>query len=291
VLLMKGLTGMVMQAQTQTEKLDVLCSGNQAMTQPVYCVLSFFDDKMNKADTIELDNQETWLEEAISSVTKLLNTGLEHPFLSTCMEICHEFIESSFISLGSQTRSQELKFRLVLFVAQFGHSRHLGLHIVRRIMASFSDIAERLREASNYNYTDTSCLDKFHILMNLVLEMWPLYVASVIPCRSDNVKKKIGDRPSNKRKSQEDSRPEEMDFISRKKYPKKRSGGGGDGELRPLLSLAETRDLQTEVSHWRRILSRCTNRLSVMQPEFCGAIWKVDRFCQGLEHSLTFGSC
>ena len=122
VLLMKGLTGMVLQTQTQPEKLDVLCSGEDAVTQPVYCVLSFFDDKINKADTMELDVQQTWLEEAIIALTQLLNTGLEHPFLTTCQEICHQFLNSSFISLGSQNRSKALKYRQVCFLTKLGQS-------------------------------------------------------------------------------------------------------------------------------------------------------------------------
>jgi hypothetical protein len=286
VLLIKGLAGMVTQARTQPEKLDMLCSGDESPNQPLYCVFSFFDQQLKSGSMVELELQAVWLQEAVTALTQLLNTGLEHPFLTTCTEICHEFFQTSLAFLTMQGGSEDLQYGLVHFLSQLGQSRHLGRHMMRRILDTFSDTADQLREANRFHYRDSSCLQRFHLSMTLVLEMWPLFSASVVPCRSLPVRKGLGEWPGSKRKSQEEQRGEEQDQTTQKKGPsgKKRFSGGG---MRPVLSLSETWELQTEVAEWRETLAACTEKLSVMEPDFCQAVWRVDNFCEGLVDSLA----
>ena len=68
-----------------------------------------------------------------------------------------------------------------------------------------------------------------------------------------------------------------------KKGGKKRALGGG---MKPQLSLSETSELVAEVAQWREELACCTAQLSILQQEFCEAVWRIDSFCQGLASCL-----
>ena len=57
--------------------------------------------------------------------------------------------------------------------------------------------------------------------------------------------------------------------------------------MKPTLSLGETTELAEEVACWREVLDQCTVGLTVLQPDLCEAVWRVDQFFQGLVHSLT----
>merc|ERR1719462_873193 len=104
----------------------------------------------------------------------------------------------------------------------------------------------------------TELLREFETLMNLLLELWPKFLSSVLPLRSGGLRRELGYNVA------------DTGEMVPKKSSKKRSSGGGS--FQPLLGLRETADLQAEVTTWQTELEKCTAHLSIVQPEFCDAI-------------------
>ena len=131
-----------------------------------------------------------------------------------------------------------------------GANKMLGKQVVTFLLQRFTETADRLREAMVYRYEDNT-IDTFTVYINLMLEVWPFFVGEVCP---------VGGK-----------------------------GGGRKKErsVKPRLSLGETTELAEEVACWREVLDQCTVGLTVLQPDFCEAMWRVDQFCQGMVHSLT----
>ena len=268
-LLLVGLAGMVEKMTSDEKRLKVLEAG-QVEPQPLFLVLSFFHQWLS-AGGLE-DNLEPWLEEVLAAVTHLLNLKLQHPFLEDCRHLCTEFLEDSLPSLIA-LEEEHLQSALTSFLALLCRSRAIGKHAVSCIVARFSHLADDLREAERFCCSPDGLLRQFELLMSLLLQLWPLFLTSVLPSRSQGLRKESGTSLG------------DMGDVVPKKASKKRSSGGGG--FQPLLGLRETTDLQAEVTRWQSELENCTAHLSILHPEFCDAIWSVVAFCRGLLNNLV----
>ena len=268
-LLLVGLAGLIEKSGSDPKKLKLLEAG-QVESQPLFLVLSFFHQWL-RAGGLD-DVLEPWLGEAVSAVTSMLNLQLQHPYLETCRQLCIEFLEDSLSSLVV-LQEEKLQSSLSSFMASLCRSRAIGKHAISCLVVRFSITAQELRQLEEYCCSPTELLREFETLMNLLLELWPKFLSSVLPSRSGGGGRKepgynfadIGD-------------------MVPKKSSKKRSSGGGS--FQPLLGLRETADLQAEVTTWQTELEKCTAHLSIVQPEFCDAIWSVVAFCKGLLDNL-----
>ena len=268
-LLLVGLAGMVEKMSSDQKRLKVLEAG-QVEPQPLFLVLSFFHQWLSAGGLEE--NLEPWLEEVLSAVPQLLNFKLDHPFLEDCRHLCTEFLEDSLPSLLA-LEEEHLQSALTSFLALLCKSRAIGRHAVSCIVARFSHLADELREAERFCCSPTHLLREFELLMSLLLELWPRFLTSVVPSRSQGLRKESGSSLC------------DLGDVVPKKASKKRSSGGGN--FQPLLGLRETTDLQAEVSRWQSELEGCTAHLSILHPEFCDAIWSVVAFCRGLLDHLV----
>ena len=268
-LLLVGMAGLIEKSGSDPKKLKLLEAG-QVESQPLFLVLSFFHQWL-RAGGLD-DVLEPWLGEAVSAVTSMLNLQLQHPYLETCRQLCIEFLEDSLSSLVV-LQEEKLQSSLSSFMASLCRSRAIGKHAISCLVVRFSITAQELRQLEEYCCSPTELLREFETLMNLLLELWPKFLSSVLPSRSGGGGRKepgynfadIGD-------------------MVPKKSSKKRSSGGGS--FQPLLGLRETADLQAEVTTWQTELEKCTAHLSIVQPEFCDAIWSVVAFCKGLLDNL-----
>ena len=268
-LLLVGLAVMVEKMSSDQKRLKVLEAG-QAEPQPLFLVLSFFHQWLS-AGGLE-DNLEPWLEEGLSAVPQLLNLKVEHPFLEDCRHLCTEFLEDSLPSLLA-LEEEHLQSALASFLAQLCKSRTIGKHAVSCIVARFSHLADELREAERFCCSPAHLLRQFELLMSFLLQLWPRFLSSVLPSRSQGLRKETGSSLC------------DLGDMVPKKASKKRSSGGGS--FQPLLGLRETSDLQAEVTRWQSELEGCTAHLSILHPEFCDAIWSVVAFCRGLLDNLV----
>ena len=268
-LLLVGLAGMVEKMTTDQKKLKVLEAG-QVEPQPLFLVLSFFHQWLSVGGLEDI--LEPWLEEVLSAVPQLLNLKLQHPFLEDCRNLCTEFLEDSLPSLIA-LEEEHLQSALTSFLALLCRSRAIGKHAVSCIVARFTHLADELREAERFCCSPAHLLRQFELLMNLLIELWPRFLTSVLPSRSQGLRKESGSNLC------------DMGDVVPKKASKKRSSGGGS--FQPLLGLRETTDLQAEVTRWQSDLEGCTAHLSILHPEFCDAIWQVVAFCRGLLDNLV----
>ena len=260
-----GLAGVMGRVGGDQEVGEVLAAGEEGEGQPCYTLLSYFHQSLISPGRERL---EPWLGEGVTALTQLLNSPLPHPFLAACSEVCLEFVQDSLASLG-EAGVEEQQDQLVLLLAQLGRSRHMGRYLLSCIIQRFSEIAGQLRESLRFCFSPASSLRQFEVLVSLVLEVWPGWVGSVAPQRGGG------------RRSQEGGAQEEP---GGRRAAKRRSSGG---VVRPLLSLGETAALQDEVTRWRDVLDSCTAQLSILQPDFCSAIWRIDSFCSGLQGLLV----
>lgn len=244
--------------------MAVLASG-EVEPPATYTILSYFHQSLGGGG----EGLEPWLGEATTALTKLLNSKLQHPLLTVSTEICLQFLEDSFATLASAELTVEHRYRLASFLAMLGQSRELGRHAVTTVVARFAEVAEQLRRAEQYRCSSAAALEEFEVLVNLVLELWPGFLASLVPTRvAGGRERRAG---------------EEVEEPARRGARKRALCGG----LTPQLSLAETSEVQEEVRGWREVLAGCTAHLSILQPEFCEAVWRVDSFCRGLLDALT----
>ena len=262
-LLVVGVAGMVGRATTDLEKVEVLGSG-EVEPPAVYTILSYFHQSLGAGG----EGVEPWLREATTALTKLLNSKLQHTLLAVSTEICLQFLEDSFATLASVELAVEQRYRLATFLALLGQGRVLGRHAVTTVVARFAGVAEELRRAEQYRCSAAAALEEFEVLVNLVLELWPGFLASLVPARTAGGRERRGG--------------EEAEELGRR-GARKRSLGGG---VTPQLTLAETSEVQEEVRGWREVLAGCTAHLSILQPDFCEAVWRVDAFCRGLLDAL-----
>ena len=267
-LLLVGLAGLIEKCGSDPKKLKLLEAG-QVESQPLFLVLSFFHQWL-RAGGLD-DVLEPWLGEAVSAVTSMLNLQLQHPYLETCRQLCIEFLEDSLSSLVV-LQEEKLQCSLSSFIASLCKSRAIGKHAISCLVVRFSITAQELRQLEEYCCSPTELLREFETLMNLLLELWPKFLSSVLPSRSGGLRKELGYNVA------------DTGEMVPKKSSKKRSSGGGS--FQPLLGLRETADLQAEVTTWQTELEKCTAHLSIVQPEFCDAIWSVVAFCKGLLDNL-----
>jgi len=267
-LLLVGLAGLIEKSGSDPKKLKLLEAG-QVESQPLFLVLSFFHQWL-RAGGLD-DVLEPWLGEAVSAVTSMLNLQLQHPYLETCRQLCIEFLEDSLSSLVV-LQEEKLQSSLSSFMASLCRSRAIGKHAISCLVVRFSITAQELRQLEEYCCSPTELLREFETLMNLLLELWPKFLSSVLPSRSGGLRKELGYNVA------------DTGEMVPKKSSKKRSSGGGS--FQPLLGLRETADLQAEVTTWQTELEKCTAHLSIVQPEFCDAIWSVVAFCKGLLDNL-----
>ena len=267
-LLLVGLAGLIEKSGSDPKKLKLLEAG-QVESQPLFLVLSFFHQWL-RAGGLD-DVLEPWLGEAVSAVTSMLNLQLQHPYLETCRQLCIEFLEDSLSSLVV-LQEEKLQCSLSSFIASLCKSRAIGKHAISCLVVRFSITAQELRQLEEYCCSPTELLREFETLMNLLLELWPKFLSSVLPSRSGGLRKELGYNVA------------DTGEMVPKKSSKKRSSGGGS--FQPLLGLRETADLQAEVTTWQTELEKCTAHLSIVQPEFCDAIWSVVAFCKGLLDNL-----
>jgi len=268
-LLLVGLAGLIEKSGSDPKKLKLLEAG-QVESQPLFLVLSFFHQWL-RAGGLD-DVLEPWLGEAVSAVTSMLNLQLQHPFLESCRQLCIEFLEDSLSSLVV-LQEEKLQCSLSSFIASLCKSRAIGKHAISCLVVRFSITAQELRQLEEYCCSPTELLREFETLMNLLLELWPKFLSSVLPSRSGGGgRKELGYNFA------------DIGDMVPKKSSKKRSSGGGS--FQPLLGLRETADLQAEVTTWQTELEKCTAHLSIVQPEFCDAIWSVVAFCKGLLDNL-----
>ena len=179
----------------------------------------------------------------------IINLGVEHQFTSDSLDISTEFLKNSLSSLTEMKES--MQYHMVLIISLMGANKMLGKQVVIFLLRQFTATGDRLREAMVYRYEDTT-MDTFTVYMNLMLEIWPFYVGEVCP--------PVGGKAGGRKKER---------------------------SVKPRLSLGETTELAEEVASWREVLDQCTVGLTVLQPEFCEAVWRVDQFCQGMMNSLT----
>ena len=267
-LLLVGLAGLIEKCGSDPKKLKLLEAG-QVESQPLFLVLSFFHQWL-RAGGLD-DVLEPWLGEAVSAVTSMLNLQLQHPYLETCRQLCIEFLEDSLSSLVV-LQEEKLQCSLSSFIASLCKSRAIGKHAISCLVVRFSITAQELRQLEEYCCSPTELLREFETLMNLLLELWPKFLSSVLPSRSGGLRKELGYNVA------------DTGEMVPKKSSKKRSSGGGS--FQPLLGFGETADLQAEVTSWQIELEKCTAHLSIVQPEFCDAIWSVVAFCKGLLDNL-----
>ena len=268
-LLLVGLAGLIEKSGSNPKKLKLLEAG-QVESQPLFLVLSFFHQWL-RAGGLD-DVLEPWLGEAVSAVTSMLNLQLQHPFLESCCQLCIDFLEDSLSSLVV-LQEEKLQSSLSSFMASLCRSRAIGKHAISCLVVRFSITAQELRQLEEYCCSPTELLREFETLMNLLLELWPKFLSSVLPSRSGGGgRKELGYNFA------------DIGDMVPKKSSKKRSSGGGS--FQPLLGLRETADLQAEVTTWQTELEKCTAHLSIVQPEFCDAIWSVVAFCKGLLDNL-----
>ena len=249
VLSMKGLVGMLKQCQTIQDKLGILDNGDQGGEgdHPVYVIFSFISQELIPSVEME-DSSFTWMKDAVGTTKELINMSIEHQFIANSMDISMAFLRHSLSSLMEMTEA--MKYRMVVIISLMGANKMLGKQVVTFLLQMFTETADRLREAMVYRYEDNT-MYTFTVYINLMLEVWPFFVGEVCP---------VGGK-----------------------------GGGRKKErsVKPRLSLGETTELAEEVACWRELLDQCTMGLTVLQPDFCEAIWRVDQFCQGMVHSLT----
>ena len=267
-LLLVGMAGLIEKSGSDQKKLKLLEAG-QVESQPLFLVLSFFHQWLMSGGLDDI--LEPWLGEAVSAVTSMLNLQLQHPYLETCRQLCIEFLEDSLSSLVV-LQEEKLQSYLSSFIASLCRSRAIGKHAISCLVVRFSITAQELRQLEEYCCSPTELLREFETLMNLLLELWPKFLSSVLPSRSGGLRKELGYNFA-----------DTGDMVP-KKSSKKRSSGGGS--FQPLLGLRETADLQAEVTRWQTELEKCTAHLSIVQPEFCDAIWSVVAFCKGLLDNL-----
>ena len=268
-LLLVGLGGMVERANSDQNKLKLLEAG-RLEPQPMFLILSFFHQCLSAGGLEEI--LEPWLGEVVAAVTQLLNLQLQHPFLEDCGNLCTEFLEDSLPSL-LVLEEEHLQSALTSFLALLCKSRAVGKHAISCIIARFSHLAEDLREAEQFCCSPSDFLREFDLLVRLLFELWPWFLTSVLPSRSQSLRKESG------------SSLVDMGDLVPKKASKKRSSGGGG--FQPLLGLRETTDLQAQVARWQIELEGCTAQLSILHPEFCETIWSVVTLCKGLLDNLV----
>ena len=250
VLSMKGLVGLLKQCQSIQDKLGILDTVDQGGEgdHPVYVIFSFISQELIPSVEME-DSSFTWMKDAVGTTIELINMSIEHQFIADSMDISMEFLRHSLSSLMEMTEA--MKCHMVVIISLMGANKMLGKQVVTFLLQMFTETADRLREAMVYRYEDNT-MDTFTVYMNLMLEVWPFFVGEVCP-------------------------------------PVGGKGGGRKKErsVKPRLSLGETTELAEEVACWREVLDQCTVGLTVLQPDFCEAMWRVDQFCQGMVHSLT----
>jgi len=254
LVLLKGIVSMIRDKSVDAFGSASILDNSQEASHPVYTTLMRVSQQLRSQE--ELAKSLPMINDAVSCICVILNTSIDHVFIKDAYDICVEFIKHTLNSLDENS-SEDAQYYAVMVLASFGASVELGRFMIGTSIFKICSISDNLREADKYGCPDLQFLQSFSLIMNLLLELWPIFLSTLFPHSSTGRRKE-----KEKRKSVENS-------VSR-----------------PKLSLSMTSELIDEAREWRNLLAECTTGLSFVQIEFCEAVWKLDSFCQGLLSSL-----